>query len=157
MRSFDMKRHALLSILLVPLMAYLSSCVGSQSDAIDIRVAALRYAFEHDSDSKTNLANWIFSVDSDIERELVVAGLSNYPIARGKLEIEDRNEITRFDKNTGKRSAYWRVKIEKKQTGEVWAYVDCVKGGLNGYGQILLMRKTAGRWVVVSSTPTWIS
>lgn len=151
-----MRRSYLLFALLIALAVALSGCSDSKSDAIAMRVAALTYAFDQDPETK-QAAHWVFTVDSDLETESVVAALSAYPISTKTLQIEDRSSVLRVDAESGKRYAHWRVKIERKGLGEMWADVGCVKGGLNGYGQILVLKKKHGQWIVVSTTPTWIS
>ena len=138
-------------------LLFLFGCTDGKSDAVALRVAAFTYAFEHDTETKNDPGKWIFTIESDFGQNEVAQALSSYPLARGAVTVEDRGSSARVDTKSGKRFAHWSVNIEKKSTGEVWAEVGCVKGGLNGYGQMLFLKKKSGRWAVVSSAPSWVS
>jgi hypothetical protein len=139
------------------LIALFAGCSNNKTDQINLRVAALSYAFEHDEGTKTDAKTWVFEITSDFQEAEVIQALSKYPLARGALKIEDRGDLARVDTLSGNKYAHWRVKFLKFEDGEAFVDVGCVKGGLNGYGQILIMKKKWGRWVVVSSTPSWVS
>jgi hypothetical protein len=135
-----------------------AGCNDSNSDEIALRVAALSYAFEHDTETAANQSAWIFTIESDLYQEDVVQALTEYPLAKGTVKIEDRDSMRRIDLNSGKPFAHWTVKkVNWKAASEVWVEVGCVKGGLNGYGQVLVLKKKSGRWSAVSSIPTWVS
>jgi major membrane immunogen (membrane-anchored lipoprotein) len=117
-----------------------SGCEDSKRDEVALRVAAFTYAFEHDSDIAEDQTAWTFSIESELHQDEVVRALSRFPIAKGSVKIEDRDTMRRVDLNSGKRFAHWTVKITRKDTDEAWAHVGCVKVGLNGYGQILVLK-----------------
>jgi hypothetical protein len=152
-----MKRFFAIGLPVVISLLWFAGCNDSKSDEIAVRVAALSYAFEHDTETAANQTAWIFTIDSDLLKEEVAHSLSNYPLAKSPMKIEDRDMMRLIDLNSGKRLAHWTVKIRRKATGEAWAEVGCVKGGLNGYGQILVLKNKSGRWSVLSSIPSWVS
>jgi hypothetical protein len=142
---------------LVAVAVGLTGCGGGKSEEVAIRVAALTYAFEHDTEWQAEPGKWVFSVEAGAETEVVIAALAKYPISRETLKTEDRGSMARVDVSSGKRYAHWSVEVRPAVSGGMWIEVGCVKGGLNGHGQALEMKKKWGRWTVVSSSRTWIS
>lgn len=134
-----------------------TGCADRPPDATAIRVAALTYAFEQDPEIKADPSQWVFAVECDSAQPEVIQSLARFPLARGKLNIEERETSARVDTLSGKRYVYWSAKVVKNEPGETWVDVGCVKGGLNGYGQMLLLKKKWWGWSVVSSTHSWVS
>jgi hypothetical protein len=144
------------ALLLAGLFAF-AGCTDRPPDATAIRVAALTYAFEHDPEIKADPARWIFAVECDAAQPEVARLLARFPLAQGPLKIEERGTSARVDALSGKRYVYWNVKVSRREDGEVWADVGCVKGGLNSYGQMMLLKKKWWGWTVVSSRQSWVS
>lgn len=134
-----------------------AGCADRPPDATAIRVAALTYAFEHDPEIKADPAQWIFAVECDAAQPEVIRSLARFPLAQGKVQIEERGTSARVDALSGKRYVYWSAKVVKNEPGETWVDVGCVKGGLNGYGQMLRLEKKWWGWAVVASTHSWVS
>jgi len=120
-----------------------------------MRVAAFAYAFDHDLETSEDRTKWLFVVEPDIESEAIVRALASYPVTTEPVDVEGALAFT--DKRSGKQVAYWSVKVREEKSSRVMLDVGCVKGGLNGYGQTLVMKKVSGRWVVDESLPGWIS
>lgn len=151
------RRTPLLTVLLLAGLLAGAGCTDRPPDATAIRVAALAYAFEHDPEIKADPARWIFAVECDAAQPEVIRSLARFPLAQGKVQIEERGTSARVDTLSGKRYVYWNVKVSRRENGEVWADVSCVKGGLNGYGQMLHLKKKWWGWAVVASTHSWVS
>lgn len=144
------------ALLLTGLFAF-TGCADRPPDATAIRVAALTYAFEQDPEIKADPAQWIFAVECDAAQPEVAKLLTRFPLAQGKVKIEERGTSARIDALSGKRYVYWSAKVVKNEPGETWVDVGCVKGGLNGYGQMLQLKKKWWGWTVVSATHSWVS
>ncbi len=151
-----MKRPFAIGIVALFSLLCSSGCRDNQDDEVALRVAALSYAFEHDSNFEDQ-TTWIFTIESDLYQNEVLKALSRYPLAKTAVKVEDRDMMRLVDLNSGKRVVHWTVKINRKTTGEARVEVGCVKGRLNGYGQILVLKKQSGSWSVISSIPTWVS
>lgn len=149
-------RGAAGAMLLVACFAF-TGCVERLPDATAIRVAALTYAFEQDPEIMAAPAQWIFAVECDDAQPEVIQSLARFPLAQGKLKIEERGTSGRVDALSGKRYVYWSAKVVKNEPGETWVDVGCVKGGLNSYGQMLLLKKKWWGWSVVSARQSWVS
>jgi hypothetical protein len=142
----------------------LSGCALSKNAEIEIRATALRHAFkaetskwEWEGKKWTEISQWIFIVECDAYNSEVIGSLSDYPVV-SQLEKVNRDDSAFVDASSGKSVAFWRVKnVTRSSNGTYLVDVGCSKGGLNGYGQILSLKKVAGCWVVISSTPTWVS
>jgi hypothetical protein len=142
----------------------LSGCSLSKKAEIEIRVEALRYAFkaetanwEWEGKKWTEIAQWVFVVECDAYNPEVIGSLRDYPVVSQLGEI-NRNEGSFVEVSSGKLVAFWRVKnVSRSRDGAYLVDVGCSKGGLDGYGKILSLRNVAGRWVVLSSTRTWVS
>ncbi len=144
-------------------LVLLQGCSLSKTAEIEIRAAALRYAFkaetakwEFEGKKWTEIDQWVFVVDCDLYGAEVVKQLGDYPVIAEPSEVSGKRGFV--EPSTGKFVAFWHVKeITRSKDGAYLADIGCVMGELHGYGQILRLEKVAGRWVVVSSTPTWVS
>ena len=136
-------------------LAFYIVYVSSGSDKVAMRVAALAYAFDHDPSPKG--ANLNISLSCDEETEGVIAALAKHPAFRGRLKIRARGDGSPTEGEDAGRLVYWRIEITTNESGEVFATIGCVKGPDNGYGRLIRMKKSFGRWLVVSSTYTWVS
>ena len=86
------------------------ACDATKADAVAVRVAALTYAFEHDSDTNKDRASCTFVVQSDSEQEEVVRSLSSYPISSQPLKSEARGSLVVVDARSGKRIVSWSLR-----------------------------------------------
>ena len=142
----------------------LSGCSLSKEAEIEIRVEALRYAFkaetanwEWEGKKWTEISQSIFVVECDAHGTEVIKNLGDYPVAGELVNVGDRGGGF-VEPISGKSVAFWEVKeVVRSKDGAYLVDVGCTMGGLHGYGQILRLEKIAGRWVVISSTPTWVS
>lgn len=142
----------------------LSGCSLSKNAEIEMRASALRHAFqaetanwEWEGKKWTEITQWIFVVECDAHTAEVIGALGDYPVVSSVAKF-DRDDMAFVEPSSGKHVAIWRLEeIIPSEGGTYMADVSCVKGGLNGYGQYLLLKKIAGRWVVVSSHQTWVS
>ena len=142
----------------------LSGCALSKNAEIEIRATALRHAFkvetskwEWEGKKWTDISQWVFVVECDAHTAEVIGALGDYPVVSSVAKF-DGDDMAFVEPSSGKHVAIWRLKkIIPSEGGTYMADVSCVKGGLNGYGQYLRLKRIAGRWVVVSSDQTWVS
>ncbi len=142
----------------------LSGCSLSKNAEIEIRATALRHAFKAEianggveGKNWTEVGEWMFVVECDAYNPEVIGSLRDFPVVSQSGKI-NRGDSSFVDASSGKLMAFWRVKsVTRSSDGAYLVDVGCSKGGLDGYGQILSLKKVAGRWAVISSTRTWVS
>ncbi len=144
-------------------LVLLCGCSLNRNAEIEIRAEALRYAFkaeianwESEGKKWTEIGQWLFVVECDKHGSEVIKSLGAFPVVGELANVSgERNFVERA---SGKSVAYWRVKqVSRSKEGGYDVDVSCVMGGLHGYGQIVRLKKVSGRWVVIFSTPTWVS
>jgi hypothetical protein len=104
----------------------------------------------------TEISQWILVVECDVYGAEVIKALGDYPVVGELAKVSGERRFV--DPSSEKSVAFWRVKkVIRSKDGAYLVDIGCTTGGLHGYGQIPRLEKVAGRWVVISSTPTWIS
>ena len=155
----------LTAIFAVLLIAIFGGCASSESVEIALRVTALEYALDHEFAESHTLDEYLLVVSVDEFEDEVLASLasryktvSSDTISREEYSPLKPSSHEFIDRDSGKRVVYWSIEIRRdKYDGMVWADVGCMRGPLNGDGQILVMVRSWGRWAVKSASQSWVS